>query len=177
MGDYETADLWCRLAMHRVFDSAGELNKAKIARKLLLCALARLDPTSATEVFNTMSEKAKSEPLTQFLMFKIAIRNDELEHAKECLEHVSRCADQDPSFLYACILDSQKAGQKKLAIIALQLVLQKYEDIAPPNVHLPALLRCTIKMLIQVLGSKDIRERPEELETIDRICKLFEACK
>jgi hypothetical protein len=32
MGQHEAAEAWCRLAIHRVFDKAGELNKAKIAR-------------------------------------------------------------------------------------------------------------------------------------------------
>lgn len=32
MGQYEAAESWCRLAIHRVFENAGDMNKAKIAR-------------------------------------------------------------------------------------------------------------------------------------------------
>jgi hypothetical protein len=32
MGQHEAAEAWCRLAMHRVFENAGDLNTAKIAR-------------------------------------------------------------------------------------------------------------------------------------------------
>lgn len=46
-------------------------------RKIILCALESKDFGMATEAFNEMSEAARNEPFTRFLMFKIAIRTSD----------------------------------------------------------------------------------------------------
>lgn len=58
------------------------------------------------------------------------------------------------NLLYACVLEAQRSGDKRQASIALQEVLAKYKYSAPAGVHLPALLRCTAKLLISQLPEK-----------------------
>jgi hypothetical protein len=58
---------------------------------------------------------------------------------------VCRQSLKDATLLYACVLEAQKAGNKRQAIIALGKVLDKYEFNAPAGIHLPALLRYNIK--------------------------------
>lgn len=108
-------------------------------------------------------------------MFKIAVRSEDTEMAHECLELINEPANQDPSLLYACVLESQKVQDKKLTLVALQLVLHRYEQSAPPDIHLPALLRCIIRMLIQLIDSKETRDERELQATIEQVCKTFEA--
>ena len=45
----------------------------------MLCALAGQDPGSARDIYNQMSSDAKAAPLTQYLMFKAALRGGDQE--------------------------------------------------------------------------------------------------
>ncbi|KFZ02357.1 hypothetical protein V500_00246 [Pseudogymnoascus sp. VKM F-4518 (FW-2643)] len=173
-GNYEAAEDWCRLAMQRVFDQAGDLNKAKIVRKLLLCALGRGDISDARGIIGQIPESSKDDAMTRFLMFKIAIRTNELELASACLEKVYDAATDDPTILYACVIDAQQVGDRSLAIAALQLVLQKYEYNAPSSVNFPALLRCMIRLILSQLESVEPEKDIDVPSAVDQLCKLFD---
>ncbi|OBT69660.1 hypothetical protein VE03_00976 [Pseudogymnoascus sp. 23342-1-I1] len=173
-GNYEAAEDWCRLAMHRVFEQAGDLNKAKIVRKLLLCALSRGDISDARGTISQIPESSKDDPMTRFLMFKIAIRTNEPELASACLNKVYEAATDDSTLLYACALDAQQVGDKALTIAALQLVFQKYEYNAPSSVNFPALVRCTIRLILSQLESVESEKDIDMHSAVDQLCKLFE---
>jgi len=34
-GKYELTEAWCRLCLHKVFDNAGDINRAKIMRSVI----------------------------------------------------------------------------------------------------------------------------------------------
>ncbi|KAI9739411.1 MAG: hypothetical protein M1818_005099 [Claussenomyces sp. TS43310] len=162
-GQYDAAEGWCRLAAHRLFEHAGDLNKAKIARKLLLCALAKQDIGSAREVFNAMADNAKKDPQTRFLMYKVALRTREVEVALEYLHLIYEASTDNPNLLYTCVLDAQEVGDKKITMDALQLVLQNCEYQAPSSVHLPALLRLTIRLATSVIETASSRSEPPDI--------------
>lgn len=61
--------------------------------------------------------------------------------ATECLDHICRSSAKDMTLLYACVMEAQRAGNKRQAINALRKALDKYEHGATTGVHLPALLR------------------------------------
>lgn len=46
---------------------------------MMLCALARQDTNSARDVYSSMSSEAKAAPLTQYLVFKVALRTQDQE--------------------------------------------------------------------------------------------------
>lgn len=156
---YESAETLCRLANHSVFSKCGEGNKAKLARKVMICALARNDLSVARESFFSMPEAARLNPQSRFLLYKVALRSqdDDLGRymnkvrmeptslnscvAKESLDIVSQDSTKNSSLLYACVLEAQQLGRKEHAIQALERVLQKYKYNVAPGVHLPALLR------------------------------------
>jgi hypothetical protein len=122
-----------------------------------------------------MSITAKGEPLTRFLMYKIAIRSEEVEFAAECLEKVAISQGNDPTLLYACVLDAQQAGNRTHVSSALQLVLEKCGYNLQGNVHLPSLLRTTIVLLVGVIeGAKTKEETSKHGESVERLCQLFE---
>lgn len=169
---HELAESWCRLALHRIFEESGDLNKAKIARKLLVIALQRHDIADAPGLLSMIPESSKDDQNTQFLIFKLALRTDDTELAVSSLEKVYSNATKDATLLYACILDAQQLGNKELAIKALQMVLEKYEFATPDGVHMPALIRCTIRLIIAQLEAKDPAVQQEA--TVEQLCRLFD---
>jgi hypothetical protein len=112
--------------------------------------------------------------MTQYLMYKVSVQNGDRDLASECLEAVSR-ASANQVFLYACVIDSQRAHDKTIAVEALKRLVDKYEDAAPNPVHLPALLRCTIRLLHTLLVSKD--EDTDDATLANDLCNMFEESK
>lgn len=140
----------------------------------MIIALARNDFTDARDILGQIPESAKEDPLTQFLMFKIALRTEEPELGVTCLEKVYKSTSKDATILYACVLDAQQGGQKMITIAALQMVLQKYEYNAPVGIHMAALLRCTIRLILSEVGTDKPRDILERSSMIDQLCNLFE---
>lgn len=175
IGQYNTAEKWCYVALHRVFENVGDMNKAKITRKLLLCALAKQDVANAQEIFNNMAQSAKDEPMTRFLMYKVAIRSGDIDLASESLGKVYDVSSQDSTLLYACVMDAQDVGDKTMALQALQMVLEKYSHNVQSSVHIPALLRVTIRLSNSQLESPDKISEDDSSQTVKGLCKLFEA--
>lgn len=145
-------------------------------RKLLLCTLARKDVGSAKEIFNSMSDSARNEPMSRFLMYKIAIRGGDTDLAAECLQAISSDSrkSQDLTLLYGCILDAQQVGDKLQTLAGLQLVLEKSNYGAQTEVHLPSLLRLTIGIMVAVLEEVSEHGTTNALCTIDKLCTAFE---
>ncbi|PMD45090.1 SPO22-domain-containing protein [Hyaloscypha variabilis F] len=174
-GQFQMAEKWCQLATHQIFVNSGEHNLARISRKLLLCAMARKDMGSAREIFSSMSDSAKNEPMSQFLMHKIAVRCGENELAAESLQRISSATTKDPTLLYASCLDAQQSGNKLQTIAALQLVLEKYGYTAPSAIHLPSLLRTTIQLIVSLQTEPQNLAALGDLEqTVEKMCKAFE---
>jgi hypothetical protein len=73
--NYRIATELCRVARHRVFEHGCELNKAVIARKMMLCALADNDFNAARGAFFLMSEPSQENPLSRYLLYKVALRS------------------------------------------------------------------------------------------------------
>ncbi|KAK6396127.1 hypothetical protein LTR65_010237 [Meristemomyces frigidus] len=162
----DIADEWCKLLRHPIFDSAGQLNKARIGRKAMMTALTRHDIEAAREAFFGMPQATRDEDMSRYLAFKIALRSSDHEFATESLQVITKHADRDPTFLYACVLEAQQSDHRHLAVAALQGLLDKQ----PPGVHLPSLLRCTARLLI---GELDAKERSLD-EMMDEVVLLFE---
>ncbi|PSN68963.1 SPO22-domain-containing protein [Corynespora cassiicola Philippines] len=170
-GNHATAEAWCRICLHQLFDKAGEQNKSRISRKLITCALARQDYASARSTFSKMSETGRDTPKTRYLMYKIALHEGETEFAAECLDLVCRGLHTDATFLQGCIVESLSAGDRHQTIAALGKVLEKYDGNVPNDIHLPALLRLTAKLLHLEL-TKDSKLNVDILE---QLCTVFEA--
>ena len=142
---------------------------------MLLCAIERQDDNGAADALNSMPSKAKDEPMTRFLMYKIAIRTNRLDDASECLQAIFSSPTTDPSLLYACCLHSIEGHDKKMTLSVLQLVLDKFDYCPPTPVHLPSLLRITIGLTSSLLEQSSTVSDTDELETlVDKLCKLFE---
>ncbi|POS85724.1 hypothetical protein EPUL_000909 [Erysiphe pulchra] len=172
---FDKAKRWCELAKHIIFEKSGELNMAKISRKILLCALAKKEISNAREIFFSMTETARNEPLSRFLMYKIAIRSGDDDMAVECLHKISSATVNNQSLLYACCLDSQKIGNKPQLLVTLQLVLDKFRYETPSNCHLPSLLRLTIGLMTEMHDDAVKSGIGPELNIVEKLCEAFES--
>ncbi|KAK7740394.1 sporulation-specific protein 22 [Diaporthe eres] len=171
-GQYEMAEKWCRLALSPVFSNSGPLNRSKIQRKLLLCAMARNDVDSAKSTFYTMSREAQEDPMTHYLMYKTTVRSGDRDSAAGHLEAVAKASPAHMHLLYACVADSQQVKDRLIAIDALKKLADVYEFQHPGPVHLPALLRCTIMLLYGLLESGDETQRQS---VVVDLCCVFDA--
>jgi hypothetical protein len=108
-------------------------------------------------------------------MYKISIRSGDANLALDCLEVANQGSSKDSSILYACVLDAQEVGDKKMALAALKLLLERHQFNPPSTIHLPALLRCTIRLLNSQLDSKSTSQVNSDPDDIaDQLGKLFE---
>ena len=167
---YDNTAAWCQLSLHGIFSNSGPLNVGKLERKMMLCALGTSVLARALEVYSQMSAVNQKDPATQYLLYKVALRSQDTELARDCLETIYEASTKDDTLLYACVLEAQKVGDHSQSIASLQRVLEKYSYSAPPEIHLPALLRCTARLLMREI------DKPESFVRggINEICKLFE---
>ena len=170
LSQYEAAGQWCSLTRHHLLEHGGEVNIAIVARKAIQCALARHDDTAVREIFFKMPEATRSAPQTRYLMYKLALRTNDVELASECLEVVSGSSKGDATLLYACVLEAQQSGNRVQAIAALQQTLRKFNYASAREVHLPSLLRCTARLMMAELVSTN----PFDHGLLSELCSLFE---
>ncbi|GKT87626.1 transcriptional regulator [Colletotrichum tofieldiae] len=119
-----------------------------------------------------MSETAQNEPMTRYLMYKVALRSADREMAAECLERIGVAAGQEPDFLYACVLEAQQAGDRVCAMQAMKQLVNKFEFSEASPVHLPALLRCNIRLAVSVMESE--KDAATRKAAVEEILALFE---
>ncbi|PVH94353.1 SPO22-domain-containing protein [Periconia macrospinosa] len=171
---YQLAENWCRICLHPLFEKAGDVNKSKIARKIILCAQARHDHGAARQMFSEMPNTGRNDRITRYIMYKTGLQTGDSEFITECLDHVFQHSGADATLLYACILEAQACGSNTHAISALERVLDKYDHNTPPDVHVPALLRMTLRLL----GQELTKDGNLNHDVLTRICKVCEgACK
>lgn len=133
----------------------------------MITAMERNDLESARTAFFQMPAQAQNDNMTRYLAFKLALRTEDYELATDSLATILRHSDSDQTFLYACVLEAQQSTSKQMAIVALQAILEK----SPPGIHLPTLLRCTVRLMISGLESLD---RPLD-QVMAEILRVFES--
>ena len=129
---------------------------------------------NAKALYLEMTEPGRSEPMTKYLMFKVATRSCDENLATECLISLSSPSLGGHEFLYACILDAQSVGSKSFALSAMKTLTENYNFEDSVAVHLPALIRCTIRLRVMELDVETGMETPDRSPVIDDICRMFE---
>lgn len=135
-----------------------------------MCALARNSLDAAAAIIHKMSPQSWKEPMTAYLAFKVAIRVEDRAMAEKCLGTVAQAPDH-VDYLGACIAESQKAGDIMCAIAALRKLQEKYEYKEPNPIHLPALFRCTIRLLTLLAD----RPAGDKNDLVNNLCSEFDA--
>lgn len=126
--------------------------------KVLQCSIQRNDLESASKILDEMPENVKRAPLTQFLTYKLALRNGDeaigspfllairtssntYSTASECLASIAQTSSTQTDLLYACVAESQQSSNKSQAIAALRSVMISCDHNVANGAHFPALLR------------------------------------
>ncbi|RKU40879.1 hypothetical protein DL546_001180 [Coniochaeta pulveracea] len=170
-GLYDVVERWCQLALNPVFVNSGPSNRAKIERKYLLCAIAKNDLDGARSIHHSMADETKADPRTWYLMYKVAIRNSDQELATTCLENISR--QPNPlEYLYACCVDATSCTNKEYATETLTTLLEASNESSCSSLHLPALLRCTIRLHLQ--NYKKSSDEEQKFSIVERLCDAFD---
>ncbi|KAI5270015.1 hypothetical protein E4T47_06531 [Aureobasidium subglaciale] len=163
----DEAAKWCKLASHDIFESSGEINKAKLSRKIMTVGLAKGDAASARKAYYQMPDSGKQAAMTQYLMYKIA-----LQEAAKSLEGVLKaCSKSTEKYLYACALEAQQIGDRRQFVVTMNTVLEFYERSPSSSIKLPVLLRCIVGSVETELNQGDM---PLDAG-LTELCKVFEA--
>ncbi|KAH0013899.1 SPO22-domain-containing protein, partial [Aureobasidium melanogenum] len=168
----DEAARWCHLANYNIFASCGEINKAKILRKSMTVALSKGDVTAAKAAYHQMSDQGKSTAMTQYLIYKLALQENEAELATKSLEGVLKSSSKDTEkYLYACALEAQQIGDRKQFIATLNKILELHEKRSLNDIRLAVLLRCIVGSIETELENNNM---PLDAG-LTELCKVFEA--
>lgn len=123
--------------------------------------MSQSDFVKCHEIRHQMSEATLRDPSTQYLLYKVALRCHNVDlgrlavqpsvgvadvsSATESLDGISRVSENDPTLLYACVLEAQRNGNRLHVIRALSRVYNGSNHTAIAGLHLPTLLRCVTK--------------------------------
>lgn len=145
----------------------------------MICATAIGDLEQAREAFNQMPRRCQNEILSNYLLFRIALRSWDHQTARECIERISANADKDEAraVLYACVREAQQTGDKLCALTALKEIATKIRDgeETPPN--LPIILRCAIRLLSIMDDTSPANSSEHTTTAAEDICVMFEIGK
>jgi len=128
----------------------------------------RNDRIGARAVFYSMPENNRNEPVSRSLVFKLALIDGDQALAQESLQILAKHATHDSEPLYASVLMAQQYGTPDMTILALRTLI----DQQPPGLNFPALLRCTVRLLMGELDSKD--EEKNKSRTVVELVVIFE---
>ncbi|KAI8218718.1 hypothetical protein K4K54_010127 [Colletotrichum sp. SAR 10_86] len=170
-GHFQLAEGWCRIALQSIFENGGPANRSRLCRKLILCALNRNNTEGARQIFHEMPGSARNETMTRYLMYKVALQSGDHDLAADCLERIGAGVAQDPNFLYACVLDAQRARDKICAGQAMKQLLERHEFNEDSPIHLPALLRSNIRIAVAAVEGEKGSARNA---CIEDVAGLFE---
>lgn len=160
------AELWLSTLQHSLFTGVGASNKARIARKLMMTALEREELDTARAAFYGLPQSSQNEGMTRYLAYKLALKSNDLRLASECLASLAKSIDKDRRHLYACVLEAQQSGNRAMAVAAFQALIDRPSE----GVQLPALLRCTVRLLMEELETSTTTQT----EAMGQIVHIFE---
>ncbi|KAK2782163.1 hypothetical protein FQN52_001001 [Onygenales sp. PD_12] len=138
-----------------ILSSAFGLKEYEIAEKW--CLLAK------NAIFENAGESNKSK------LSRVALIEEDLELARDCLTALYNQGKGSETYILACVAEAQHIGNKYQAALVLQLLLDKVDKKELDGIHLPALLRCTARLLIAELSTN----KSKESEIINQVCDVF----
>lgn len=174
--DFQLAVNWCKAAIMfaRQADISGVHYGDKLNRKLVACCVAAEDYAGARDALDKLSDDAKVHPLSRYLAYMVAMRNNDEAMAERALSSVASAPKDAEKLLFACVAETDRYGNPKMQAKLLQRILDKYSNEPHPDVNISALLRATARLLWQVLEQE--KDNVDE-EILERLCAVFKAAK
>ena len=135
-------------------------------RRVAVCYIESGDFNSAKDVLAELPENAQSAALTQYLQFKINLRFEADEVITQTIEKLVACKDFQLTMLYHCALEAQSLQKQEVSLALLSIIISRSAKSDTNLIRLPALLRCTIRMLRDFIDAN--------VKYIDLLCTHFE---
>lgn len=117
-----------------------------------------------------MTAESQKDPTSQYLLYKASIRSGDTDMATECLENLAQ-SNVNFQLLYACVADAQRVGDRLVTLQAMKKLAAAYDYENPGPVHLPALLRCTVMVMHNLLKGNEERDQSPVIEDL---CQIFD---
>ena len=126
---------------------------------MILCMLESSDTSLTTSALSEFSIDWRSDPLTIYLIYKWALRNDDADLGKtlhtslcfnnsidtdldkDCLESLSRLGPDGLTYILACISEAQRPGNARNVPMALRNFLKGLVCSPRSDIQVAALLR------------------------------------
>ncbi|QPC76062.1 hypothetical protein HYE68_006814 [Fusarium pseudograminearum] len=175
---YRECQLWCQVALHPIFSNSGETTQRKFSRRLVRCAISCEDAESAYATFNAMPKDAQDEPLTRYLMFKVALMSWNHELGRQCIEYLGKMPDksQCQDIIYACVRDAQNAGDRMMTLETLKAATETFDIEGASTTNLPSIFRCAIRLINLIEGPQD-EHMDGAPELAEDTCCIFERAR
>ena len=163
--------------MHDIFSSTVSENMLKFHRKRILCAIHLNDFEQGRQTLTKMSSASQKDPLTSYLVFRLALLGWDHELGRKCLENLS-CSPirgQCNDMLYACIKEAQHAGDKICTVEAMKAITKAPNIDDSVRSNYPSLLRCTVRLITMINESVPETERVLPNGNVaEDLCATFE---
>ncbi|KAL1908545.1 Transcription factor [Sporothrix stenoceras] len=104
------------------------------------------DVDAAKAVYVRMPWSSRDEPMTKYYLFKLSIKADDQDMATDCLRGITISADK-MKLLHACVLHARHENAPQFMVQAMKSLADAINHDPSSQVHAPALFRCTILML------------------------------
>lgn len=148
----------------------------KFGRKRILCALKLNDAERAKDAYHNMPPGPQADVLTGYLMFRVSLLSWDHELGSQSIAHLSKASDtaRGRDILYACVREAQQFGDRLCTLAALRAVADSWAVGGLASDSLPAILRCTIRLMHMAEEEDDVREGlAEKSEFTEEICEVF----
>ncbi|OBS27664.1 hypothetical protein FPOA_01606 [Fusarium poae] len=134
-----------------------EATQGKFGRRMMRCAILCENADSAYTAFNAMPTSIQDEPLTRYLMFKVALMSWNHELGHQCIKYLSEMPDksQCQDIIYACVRDAQNAGDKLMTLETLKAAVETFDMEGSSTANLPSIFRCAIRLIHMIDAPQD----------------------
>lgn len=175
----ESIDLY-NISLNVLF-SKNYTDTGKLQRAIINCYINLDSFEKAKRTYESMTETVKDSPITQLMILRILIKEDDTNGSKKCIEKI-KLSDSENS-LDALILAVSHCKEKTdLTIGAMNMLFEKLEDkhyseqkLNSTSLPTLSLSRYTIQLILKILESSDNERILAYFSTVeDLLQKSFE---
>lgn len=124
-----------------------------------MCYVDMGDIEAAQRAYEKMPETMQDDSATKYGLFQLAVKTQDMVLATDCLKSLSQSSDCS-EMLHACVMFSRKAKSREFTVKALKRLADIINHAEPGYVNKPALFRCTILLLYDLI--EELREASKE---------------
>ncbi|KAL2071470.1 hypothetical protein VTL71DRAFT_12705 [Oculimacula yallundae] len=167
IGQYDTAEKWCHLAMHKIFAKSGELNMARLSRFLMYKIAVRCDEQElAAECLHIISS---ASPNDLKLLYACVLDAQQAGNKRQTLAALQLVLDRTTFETTAVNLASLLRLTVTLTVQTLDEAAQKHNDPTEFEATLDKLCVMYEKGCAAVRRARSSKREPDSTWTIDEL--------